>query len=51
IEQGYTNIKSEIDANNYARLEKMSPEEIAVTQAEIMKNMDLALKKILQEKK
>nr|GFB09920.1 transcriptional elongation regulator MINIYO [Tanacetum cinerariifolium] len=51
IEQGYMNIKSEIDANNCARLEKMSPEEIAVAQAEIMKNMDLALKKILQEKK
>ncbi|GJY96087.1 acyl carrier protein 1, chloroplastic-like protein [Tanacetum coccineum] len=29
---------------------KMSPEEIAHTQAEIMKNMDPALKKILQEK-
>ncbi|GJW04318.1 transcriptional elongation regulator MINIYO [Tanacetum coccineum] len=50
IDTGYTNIESEIDASNRARLEKMSPEEIAHTQAEIMKNMDPALKKILQEK-
>ncbi|GKD09273.1 transcriptional elongation regulator MINIYO, partial [Tanacetum coccineum] len=41
---------SEIDAGNRARLEKMSPEEIADAQAEIMKKMDSALKKILQEK-
>ncbi|GJU21195.1 transcriptional elongation regulator MINIYO [Tanacetum coccineum] len=50
IEQGSTNIGSEIDAGNRARLEKMSPEEIADAQAEIMKKMDSALKKILQEK-
>ncbi|GJW74733.1 transcriptional elongation regulator MINIYO [Tanacetum coccineum] len=49
IELGSTNIESEIDARNRARLEKMSPEEIANAQAEIMKNMDPALKKILQE--
>ncbi|GJR25430.1 retrovirus-related pol polyprotein from transposon TNT 1-94 [Tanacetum coccineum] len=39
IELGSTNIESEIDARNRARLEKMSPEEIANAQAEIMKNL------------
>ncbi|GJV42984.1 pentatricopeptide repeat-containing protein [Tanacetum coccineum] len=49
IELGSTNIESEIDAKNRAQLEKMSPEEIENAQAEIMKNMDRALKKILQK--
>lgn len=50
VEQGSTSIESEIDAENRARLEKMSTEEIAEAQAEIMKKMDPALIKILQKR-
>ncbi|PWA96454.1 Armadillo-type fold [Artemisia annua] len=50
VEQGSTSIESEIDAENRARLEKMSTDEIAEAQAEIMKKMDPALIKILQKR-
>ncbi|XP_076942172.1 transcriptional elongation regulator MINIYO-like [Bidens hawaiensis] len=50
IEHGSTSIESEIDAENRARLEKMSTDEIAEAQAEIMKKMSPELIKILQKR-
>ncbi|KAK9052081.1 hypothetical protein SSX86_028709 [Deinandra increscens subsp. villosa] len=50
MEQGSTSIESEIDAENRARLEKMSTDEIAEAQDEIMKKMNPALIKILQKR-
>nr|XP_043638660.1 transcriptional elongation regulator MINIYO [Erigeron canadensis] len=50
IEKGSTSIESEIDAENRARLEKMSTDEIAEAQAEIMKKMNPELIKILQKR-
>ncbi|KVH88004.1 transcriptional elongation regulator MINIYO isoform X1 [Cynara cardunculus var. scolymus] len=50
IEQGSTSMESEIDAENRAQLEKMSTDEIAEAQAEIMKKMNPALIKILQKR-
>lgn len=50
IEQGSTSMESEIDAENRAQLEKMSADEIAEAQAEIMKKMNPALIKILQKR-
>ncbi|CAI9275749.1 unnamed protein product [Lactuca saligna] len=47
---GSTSMESEIDAENRARLEKMSTDEITEAQAEIMKKMDPALIKILQKR-
>ncbi|KAD3642120.1 hypothetical protein E3N88_31344 [Mikania micrantha] len=49
-EQDYTSMESEIDAENRARLEKMSTDEIAEAQAEIMKKMNPELIKILQKR-
>lgn len=50
VEPGSTSMESEIDAENRARLEKMSTEEIAEAQAEIMKKMNPELIKILQKR-
>ncbi|KAK6916778.1 RNA polymerase II-associated protein 1, N-terminal [Dillenia turbinata] len=43
-------LESEIDAENCARLQSMSPEEIAEAQAEIMQKMDPALLKLLRKR-
>ncbi|KAI3714187.1 hypothetical protein L1987_72782 [Smallanthus sonchifolius] len=50
IEQGSTSMESEIDAENRARLEKMSTDEIAEAKAEIMNKMNPELIKILQKR-
>ncbi|KAM0058930.1 putative RNA polymerase II-associated protein [Helianthus debilis subsp. tardiflorus] len=50
IEQASTSVESEIDAENRARLENMSTDEIAEAQAEIMKKMSPELIKILQKR-
>ncbi|GLT42980.1 hypothetical protein SLA2020_169570 [Shorea laevis] len=49
-EQGSMFLESEIDAENHARLESMSPEEIAQAQAEIMQRMDPALLNLLRKR-
>ncbi|XP_076905908.1 transcriptional elongation regulator MINIYO-like [Bidens hawaiensis] len=50
IEHGSTSIETEIDAENRARLEEMSTDEIAEAQAEIMKKMSPEVIKILQKR-
>ncbi|KAI3502383.1 hypothetical protein L1887_30417 [Cichorium endivia] len=45
-----TSMETEIDAENRARLEKMSTDEITEAQSEIMKKMNPALIKILQKR-
>ncbi|KAK3193063.1 hypothetical protein Dsin_024373 [Dipteronia sinensis] len=49
-EQGSTSLESEIDAENHARLQTMSPDEIAQAQAEIMEKMDPALLNLLKKR-
>lgn len=50
IDQGSMTLESEIDAENRARLEGMSPEEIAQAQAEIMEKMNPTLLKMLKKR-
>lgn len=49
-ERGSMSLESEIDAENRARLENMSPEEIKEAQAEIMQKMDPALLNLLKKR-
>ncbi|XP_021903655.1 LOW QUALITY PROTEIN: transcriptional elongation regulator MINIYO [Carica papaya] len=49
-EQGSVSLESEIDAENRAQLARMSPEEIAEAQAEIMEKMDPALLNLLRKR-
>ncbi|KAL2349125.1 hypothetical protein Fmac_003125 [Flemingia macrophylla] len=49
-EQKSGSLKSEIDAENRARIQQMSSEEIAEAQAEIMEKMHPALLKVLQKR-
>ncbi|KAL5856177.1 hypothetical protein ACOSQ4_005979 [Xanthoceras sorbifolium] len=48
--QGSTSLESEIDAENQARLQTMSPDDIAQAQAEIMEKMDPALLNLLKKR-
>ncbi|XP_008448341.3 transcriptional elongation regulator MINIYO isoform X1 [Cucumis melo] len=47
-DDAFLTLKSQIDAENRARMQKMSPEEIAEAQAEIMEKMSPALVKALK---
>ncbi|KAK9286641.1 hypothetical protein L1049_015041 [Liquidambar formosana] len=49
-EQGSMTLESQIDAENRAQLQRMSPDEIAQAQAEIMEKMDPQLLKVLQKR-
>ncbi|KAF3965968.1 hypothetical protein CMV_009890 [Castanea mollissima] len=49
-EQESTTLESQIDAENCARLQEMSPDEIAEAQAEIMEKMDPAIIKALKKR-
>ncbi|KAG8644111.1 hypothetical protein MANES_11G100750v8 [Manihot esculenta] len=49
-EEGSMSLESEIDVENRARLKKMSPEEIAEAQTEIMEKMDAALINLLKKR-
>lgn len=50
IDQEPVTLESQIDAENRARLERMSTEEIAEAQAEIMQKMNPALLKVLKKR-
>jgi hypothetical protein len=49
-EQESMSLESQIDAENRARLQRMSPDEIAEAQAEIMEKMDVAILKALKKR-
>ncbi|XP_050260875.1 transcriptional elongation regulator MINIYO isoform X2 [Quercus robur] len=49
-EQESMSLESQIDAENHARLQEMSPDEIAQAQAEIMEKMDPAIIKALKKR-
>ena len=50
IDQGAMTLESQIDAENCAQLERMSPEEIEEAQAEIMEKMNPTLLKMLKKR-
>uniref|UniRef100_A0A5B7BRB8 Transcriptional elongation regulator MINIYO n=1 Tax=Davidia involucrata TaxID=16924 RepID=A0A5B7BRB8_DAVIN len=49
-EQGSVSLESQIDAENYARLQRMSTDEIAEAQAEILEKMNPALIEALRKR-